>query len=242
MANQTITIALNKKVSLTITSANEAFSLDSPIYAINWFNLKSEWLYDFYNLLAYPHVRTVKGKGVFKGKMLEKWEGEKQFDRNFLLIVGYPKVDNFLQMVSNKIFLLKSLVRLATVKDFIFGFTHRFDENESTAKIGRKYKGSDKYMVHIFQNKNDTTSIDYDMLRKLATNNTRLYYGGLKAAYVGKSENNGELKNNPFFVDGILVWSAAKRQHLSAMMNSDSYKQFKEEREYNNIYLFKRLR
>ncbi len=95
--------------------------------------------------------------------------------------------------------------------------------------------------LHIFQNKNDTTSIDYHMLRKLATTNTRLYYGGLKAAYVGKSENNGELKNSPFFVDGILVWSAATRQHLKTMMNSDSYKQFKEERKHNNIYLFKRL-
>jgi len=52
MANQTITVALNKKVSITVTSANEAFSLDSPIYAINWFNVKSERLYDFYNLLA----------------------------------------------------------------------------------------------------------------------------------------------------------------------------------------------
>ena len=95
-------------------------------------------------------------------------------------------------MVSNKIFLLKSFVRLATVKDFIFGFTHRFDENESTAKIGRKYKGTDKYLVHIFQNKNDATSIDTDMLQKLSTNNTTLYYGGIKAAYIGKSENNGE--------------------------------------------------
>jgi len=241
MANQTITVALNKKVSLTVTSTNEAFSLDSPIYAINWFNVKSEWLYDFYNLLAYPHVRAVQGKGIFKGKMLEKWEGDEQFDRNFLLIVGYPKVANFLQMVSNKIFLFKSLIRLAAVKDFIFGFTYRFDENESTAKIGRKYKGSDKYLVHIFQNKKDATSIDTDMLKKLSTNNTTLYYGGIKAAYIGKSENNGELKNNPFFVNGILVWSAANRQHLKTMMDSDSYKNFKREQEHNNIYLFKRL-
>lgn len=241
MANQIKTIALNKKVSITVTNTNEAFSLDKPIHAINWFNLKSEWLYTFYNLLAYPHVRAVQGKGIFKGKMLEKWEGEEQFDRDYLLIVGYPKADNFLQMISNKIFLFKSLIRLASVKDFVFGFTYRFDDNDGTAKIGRKYKGSDKYLVHVFQNKSGATSTDYEMLKRLATNNTTLYYGGIKAAYVGKSENNGELKNNPFFVDGILVWSATNQQHLKKLIESDLYKRFKEEQEHNNIYLFKRL-
>ncbi len=96
---------------------------DGPVYAINWFNPRSLWLYNFYNFLAARSVTAVGGRAIFKGVVTKSLSETKGAGRRVLLIVRYPSVDAFAGMLTSSYFQIVSLLRLLAVKDFSFCFT-----------------------------------------------------------------------------------------------------------------------
>ena len=230
------------KIHITPSATDRQSDLGQPIYAVNWFDLKRSWLYNLYGMLAFPHVRKVDGRVHFKGVLKEKWEGIPELDRKNLLIVRYPDADSFLSMLSGKIFLLKSVLRINAVKDFVFGFTRRVDKGPDPAGRSGKYKGHAYYLVHIFKNDISGNGMpDFDDISSLNTDNNQiLHFYGVKTAMIGRSKEEGEVHDNPFFIDGIVVWEANEIQALKQLIFSPGYQQFKEPFR-NQIYLLHRV-
>jgi uncharacterized protein (DUF1330 family) len=229
-------VNVTKNTTISIDPFHADSNLEQPLWAINWFNLKSRRLYDFYNLLVKNHVKKVGGRLLLKGVILERWEGKEEFDREMLLIVSYPSADAFLKMISNKFFLLKSIVRIRSVKDFVFGFV---DKQKKTsvipAQVEEKSGEKDYYLVHFYQNEKGNAVLAGEMVEGV-----NLFFRGCKAAELVRTEK-GKSQQAPFFIDGILIWRSENKENLKELVNSNLYQDFKKQHTSDNIYLFDRI-
>ena len=116
------------KISAFIFRDADHLSEEEPIYAINWFNTKSSLIYDFYNKLAVGCVRKIGGAPFFKARHIKTLYGGEEDKRDVLLVVRYPALTNFRSMLESKIFQGVSVIRMAAVDNFTFGFTKRSDK------------------------------------------------------------------------------------------------------------------
>ena len=239
MTNQTLSLQVTKKMEIVLTPAGSDYSVDDSQWAINWFDVKSKWLYDLYNKLASPHVYEVGGRPFFKGRFIKRLLGEPSDEREILLIVNYTKAQDFLDMVGNKKFQIKSLIRESAVKDFTFGFVKRNDSEERPElKVG-KYDGQMKYMVHHFKNGHD--SVDVEGLKSAAeAQGVSLHFSGIKAVMVERKQSGGELKTASFLMDSILLFESADEEKFELLLEMDHYQNFIQQNESNYIGVFGR--
>jgi hypothetical protein len=193
---------ITKTMAVEIIPAGSGDLTTERVWAINWFNYKSKWLYSLYNRLAAPHVINVGGQLLFKGHMQRKIFGSDELGRQTLLIVTYPKIDNFLELLTIKAFQLKSLLRVKSVKDFVFGFTRRLDKNE--AALPQKYTADNPYLVYHYTDRNETESL-YELARE---NGVKVFFHGEKMAQLKRIEEGKEDVVAPFFMDGIMLFEA----------------------------------
>ena len=96
---------------------------DEPVFAVNWFNVRSLMLYQIYNLLAAKLLRTVGGEPMFKGRLVRRIHGSEDLERSTLLIVRYPSIQSFLRLMGNRYFNVIGILRMLAVRDFSFGLT-----------------------------------------------------------------------------------------------------------------------
>ena len=94
-----------------------------PVHAINWFDTRSLWLYNLYNVIAASSVSKVGGIPLFKGRWLETLHGLEQDQRETLLLVRYPGAESFTRMLANRLFQVTSVLREIAVKNFSFGLS-----------------------------------------------------------------------------------------------------------------------
>lgn len=235
------TAAINKKTSVAITAESDQFDLETSIWAINWFNLKRKKLYTLYNILVFPHLKKVGGQAHFKGYIKEKIEGNEKFDRQMLLIVKYPAASAFLNMVVNKLFLLKSILRLKSVSRFIFGFTKRIGDHPAPPEKPARYIGKNYYLALLYQG----DGIGEDEIKLLiplfSQYNLVNYFSGLKAATLSRIEQGGEEQVQPFFLQGLLLLEASDKTSFELFLKDPIYQAFKDKCTENNLYLVKRV-
>jgi uncharacterized protein (DUF1330 family) len=227
---------ISDKATIHISASDKQSDLNQPLYAINWFNTKSKKLYNLYGALAFPHVKKVGGEVVFKGKVTRALSGDESLKRESLLIVKYPSADGFLDLFSQKLFLIKSLLRVKVVKDFVFGFVRMAGGKVQSTQNTKKYNGNKSYLLHILKghSENKFSNIEYP-------EDINLFFDGRKAAYIGRSSDGGEVKNGPFFIDRIVIWEGDENSALKNWVESDNYP-FKIKPEIDNgNYLLKRL-
>ena len=235
------TTPLNKKTTVAITAANEQTDLNSSIWAINWFDLKRSKLYTFYNVMVFPHVKKVGGQAHFKGYIKEKLEGNSDFDRQMLLIVKYPTAGAFLKMLTNKLFLLKSVLRMKSVSRFIFGFTKRIGDQPAPPAKPARYIGKNFYLAHLFQSEKISED-DLLLLKPLFSQyNLVNYFSGLKAATLSRLDEGDKEQMQPFFVDGLFVLEGSDRASFEMLLKDPIYEAFKSKCTENNVYLVKRV-
>lgn len=133
--------------SVYIRALDDSIAADQSVYALNWFDERSGWLYDLYNWLAAASVRKVGGRPFFKGRVQQVLYGEPPERRETLLIVRYPALTAFRDMLQNRYFQLVSLLRLLAVKRFTFAFSRRLDEaGDFSADDARKV-----YALHFYR-------------------------------------------------------------------------------------------
>ncbi len=235
-----LAVKINSKTEVIISPANRGAGIEGPVFAVNWFNLKRPWLYNLYAKLAFPHVLKAGGKVLFKAVVKEPLLSFKELDRGNLLIVGYPSPGAFLSMLSSKLFLLKSVLRVKSVEDFIFGFTTRKDEGEEPRTRVTPYTGKNKYMVHIF-----TSGIKAEISQLLppagSIRNLQVYFYGVTVARVGRRDAEGSITHGPFPMDGIIIWEAGEVSEFQQLMATPSYQEFQKSNNTNGIYLLKRI-
>jgi len=125
-----VTAHINSKIKVHITALDSRLDFEQPVYAINWFNSRSLWLYNFYNLLAAGPVLKVKGLPFFKGRVKRTLYGKEEDRRDVLLIVRYPKISHFKALLESRYFQFISIFRGLAVNFFTFGFSTRNDVND----------------------------------------------------------------------------------------------------------------
>ena len=208
---------LTKTISVEIIPVGQGDIITDRIWAINWFNYRKKWLYGLYNRLAAPHVIKVGGQLLFKGHNQQILFGDEELSRQTLLIVTYPQIDNFLEMLTVKAFQLKSLLRVKAVKDFVFGFTKRLDKNE--AAIMPKYNGTDSYLVYHYQGNAEQAKL-YELARD---NNVKVFFHGEKMARLKRIEVGKDDVLAPFFMDGIIVFEAENEEKVYNFAASEAF-------------------
>jgi uncharacterized protein (DUF1330 family) len=239
MNNAFISKQITKEIEVSIINAGPNYNLEDVVWAINWFDVKNKGLYDFYNVIASPHVGKVGGRALFKGRLKKKLLGEQSDEREVLLIVSYPKPDNFLDLLMGKMFQLKSIVRELAVKDFTFGFMKRLDDGERPRGRIKKYDGKLIYMVHHF--KNNHQLIDTNTIKDLAAEQDIFtHFSGIKSALVGRRKGGGKLRTSPFLMDGMLIFGAFEASQFDDFIQSEYYQNFIEQNQSNYIALFNR--
>ena len=118
-----LTTNLTGSMQAVVVGVGDTRSLEDPLFAVNWFDTKSAWLYFIYNVFAARSVKAVGGEVVIKGKVTSVLYGDTQDRRDMLLIVRYPSGSRFLQMLRSWYFQVVSLMRTTAVSRFTFGFT-----------------------------------------------------------------------------------------------------------------------
>ena len=233
---------LSSKISnhteVSIMSVGPEFDLNKTIWAINWFDLKYGWLYDFYNKLALPHVKKVGGIPLLKASLIEKLEGSPEDKRQMLLIVSYPNAPGFIEMLQSKVFQLKSILRISAVDKFTFGFMQRFDKADKTNDV--HYKGHLKYLVHHYkgeitkeqQSKLPSLAREYDVFTKFI---------GIKSALIGTKKGNDKLRTAPFMMDGMMVFAAFERRQFDQLLQDPRYRKVVEGTKSNFLGIYKKV-
>jgi len=227
---------LTKTIDVEIIPIGRGDINTDRIWAINWFNYKKKWLYKLYNRLAAPHVIRVGGQLLFKGHNSQSLFGDEELSRQTLLIVTYPKIDDFLDMLTIKTFQLVGLLRVKAVKDFVFGFTRRVDKHETG--IMPKYNGNDSYLVYHYQG-----NTNHDELYELAgENNVKVFFHGEKMAQLKRLEEGKDDILAPFFMDEIMVFEAENDKRLADFADSSEFLQHKTLNSKSFVAIFSRVK
>ena len=234
-SQQQLTQQINKDITISIVPTNAETNLEESIYAINWFDRKRKSLYNLYTTLTGPLALNVGARLHFKGRHIEKIEGDDADKREMLLIVRYPSAESFLKLLANKLFQITSLLRINSVKDFNFGFTKRISPS-----IGKRPK-TNSYLVHHFR----TNSLPDNFLEQLLeisfSSNTNLYYAGTLAANLVVTRDNLPPSKSPFLMDGILVFESDDAENFSKLLDNAAYRKVKSNFSSNYTAYFKRL-
>jgi len=219
-AARIITKKITSQVNASVISTNANTQLGQSLWAINWFDLKRGWLYEWYNRLAFSHVKSVGARPVFKGKLIRTIIDNERLRREMLLIVNYPKASAFLDMIASKLFQIKSLIRTSSVAHFQFGFMQKISPGEpKMTKL--KYEGKLKYLVHVCE---DAASIDIkSLIEYAATMEVYPHFFGQKSAIVGFQKRRGNLKTLDFILSHVLVFSGFDYEALEAFTHTTHY-------------------
>ncbi len=207
-------ILANSYVYIMSTNGNESF--DQPVYAINWFNTRMLWLYNFYNLVASVSVRRVGGSAFFKGRVEKVLIGDNSDRRDVLLVVNYPSPKQFLAMLGSRYFLLVSILRMLAVKQFTFGFTSRTDSDKPSSQASKP----SAYAVHHYRS-------DQDIAKQLEiiTDNADvdIFYAGRISALVSSGNNHKAGEQIDCLMDGIILLKSKTTAQISALIQQEDY-------------------
>jgi len=234
--NNSLKRQLTKSISIEIIPVKGEVEINSRVWAINWFNYKSKWLYSLYNRLAAKFVIRMGGQLLFKGHNQKTLLGEESYARHTLLIVTYPSIGKFLDMLLIKAFQLVGLLRVKAVKDFVFGFTRRVDDyNETTTPA---IDINNKYLVFHYQG-----TIEQSSLNSLAKNSgLKTYFSGEKIGQVKRFEKGKKPVVAPFFMDGIVVFETKSKNAIITFVESRGFTELINVNSSNYAAIFTRVK
>lgn len=217
-----------------INKTDDGMSFDQPVYAINWFDTKTRWVYDFYNVLAVRSVRAVGGAPFFKGRLEKILHGAEEHRRDVLLVVRYPSLRNFKTMLESPFFLVVSVLRLMAVRDFTFGFTRRRDKGPDLSPGDLKVA----YAVHHFKGAGDFVEKIGALCR---AENAEPFYAGTIGAFITTGDIVSTGEPVPCLMDAIVIWKSGNQNDLEKFIGSDSYQSFLNQTDSSFIGIYDRV-
>jgi len=220
---------INKETKLSIVSTDAELPENQPLFAINWFDLKSKWIYNFYNLLAAPLVMKSGARLVFKGFRSSKVSGSEEHGREALLVVYYPSPNHFLSLVERKYFQLISLFRVMSVKRFHFGFSEKLGGEKNSVSRNKRYA------VHHFSNAYFNQP-ELDLLN--SQSGVSVFFAARKKAVLRIETNNKETREAPLLINGIIIYEADTSETLEHFLTSEALKSFMARSESNYVARF----
>ena len=237
-APNTLTAKLPGGSKAYIFRADNTLTANEPIYAINWFNTKTQWVYDFYNFLAVKAVKKIGGGPFFKGKHTKTLYGEAESKRDILLVVRYPALQNFRTMLEDKYFQLVSLVRITAVEDFTFGISKRADAGADFQPMFKAESKTKAYAVHHYSGPNDIRA----ELQGLAENSSvNIFFSSHIKAHIGTGKSQESCDLVDCIIENILILSAADEDSIISFTQATPYQNLIQETETSFIGLYSRI-
>jgi len=230
---QDLTAKLIGSIRVHILPVIPGNAIDGHVYALNWFDTRWQWLYGFYNLLGEKSVRRVGGKAIFKGRTAEtiysSSAAEHSDRRDMLLIVRYPAVDAFRNMLESKYFQFVSLLRMFATRQFSFAFSR------SLVNIIVGHKDQDLpsvYIVHHFRMNNEISDNSLSQMQahtQRATdiakeNSVSLCFSSEVMARLHLQKGESPTEAVATIMDGCMIFRAQDKNDLIAMVESNAYR------------------
>ncbi len=226
---------INKRTDVLIRSSHPDVNLHEPLYAVNWFSTKVECLYSFYNLLAFRSVLKIGGKALLKAKVSETLVDDNNGKRELLLIVRYPKGENFKSLMESTYFKMISIFRVLSVSHFTFGFTHKL-----VADTQSKKSDDLTYAIHHFK-AGIEASKTIEQITRLLPSNISIKYTGLTVANLYTQEKNKEARQVPNLMDALVVFQSKTEEELKLFFASEAYQNLLKDLPVNYIGLLNRI-
>jgi uncharacterized protein (DUF1330 family) len=223
-----------------IKTIKKEAQLSEPVYAINWFNTRFKWMYDFYNILAVRSVYKIGGKVFFKGDVVKTLSGSDEDSREVLLIVNYPSGNDFLGLVKDKYFLLVSILREVAVKQFSFGFTQRLDSSAPLLNGKRSFDSSKAYAFHHFKTDRPIPAFTSIIKRSAEPQGIKVEYAGQTSSLLFSQNRAGKETQVPCLLDGLFLFESDAKIKLEEFLNSPDYKEVVASFDSSYIALLKR--
>lgn len=225
---------ISAKHSLYVKSVDAGIGLEEPVFAVNWFNTKTLWLYNLYNLLASVSVKKVGGKALFKGRTQKVLYGDETLRRDVLLIVNYPGVGHFLRMMKSRYFLFVSTLRMLAVRQFSFGFTHRTETRDTPVDDPENRV----YAVHHYCG---PTGIGLRLEAVIRAHNLEVCYAGRISSLLYTGDDRQAKQQVPCLMDGVLLLGASSDLEIQLLMQEASYQSLIAETETSFIATLERI-
>lgn len=206
--------------SMTAEIQGKLDEIESPLFAINWFDTRIALIYHLYNLLAASRVFKIGGKALFKGKCLEKISGSPDLARDYLLIVNYPSGHRFLDLLADRQFQLMSVLRMAAVKRFSFVLHQRQGEPQLLSVGKTTFDPNDHYavlQVRLPQNEKATSaSFDFAGLEQLVQGHDAEVFFASRVAgqIVINHDKKNEAESLPFETDITVLIKSLTEQNI----------------------------
>ena len=227
---------IKKGLKIAVMPTEDPSHLDQPVWAINWFDLNRKWLYNLYIMMAARLVKRVGGRLLYKGHLIETISGDPKLVRHMLLIVSYPDINHFLDLIMIRSFQLISILRLGAVKDFIFGFTRKI-AGIKISKAHYTFNKTDVYLIHHFI---EGAGSDINAIQVMVDlHNVELIFSGAKTGIVYKQTADKNTAT-PFFMDGINLIKASERADLNDFLEDPGFKELLSQNSSNYLGIFQR--
>lgn len=197
-----------------------SLKFDQPAYAVNWFNTRSRWLYEFYNFLAAGSVKAIGGAPFFKGRLLKRLHGVDSDSRDLILVVRYPALTQFKVMLESIYFQLLSILRLLAVKDFTFGFMKRRAWDTPLEPVSKMVDRDEVYLVHHFRG--DPSIVD-DLIACGRDLEIETVFAGTIGAIVSTGSRKSDLATTPCLMDAIVIFRGPNAASTEALSQSGGY-------------------
>ncbi len=191
--------------------------LAGPLFAINWFDAKPAWVYHFYNFLAGSRLTKAGGRAIFKARVAKSLSGDESLARQFLLIVNYPGAETFLNLASDKFFLLISVFRMISVRRFSFVMHQRVDDQTNTKDLAF-------YAVIHFSASESSAAIDA-LKTSAAEHGVQVDFTGQRAVTAATQDKDGE-KTMPYVTDNTVLLMAESDAQLQEYVADPDFKRF----------------
>ena len=192
-------------------------SLAGPLFAINWFDTKPAWVYHFYNFLAGSRLTKAGGRALFKARVVKSLSGDEALARQFLLIVNYPAAENFLNLASDRFFLLISVLRMISVRRFSFVMHQRLDDQANT-------KGLKSYAVVHFSASEPSASVNA-LRDSTSAHIVQIGFTGQRAVTAATQGKDGETAM-PYVTDNTVLLMAESDTQLQEYFSGPDFQRF----------------
>jgi hypothetical protein len=197
-----------------------------PLFAVNWFDTRVGWLYDFYNLLAAVPLRKVGGRPLFKGRRLKTLSRRDAGIRDRLLIVRYPGGGALLDLLQNGWFQAISLLRLLAVRRFSFVLHNNLEGASHAGTQDAVELRRNAYAVHHFRSRQ---SFDQELARitgLVSDQGVRTFFAGEATATLSTLDKNGVTKPQPFITHKLVLFEAESGEALEQFLCGAAYSTF----------------
>ena len=219
-----ISANITRSVRVHITALQSDFKIDEPVYALNWFNSRQLWLYNFYNFLAARSVLKIGGVPFFKARVATTLYGNDADHRSVLLIVRYPGIAHFKTMLQSRYFQLVSILRGLAVAQFTFGFSTRTDvQDVGEFADQNRISESKVYAIHHYRLSDQISDIAERATKLAASHQVNLAFSSFVSARLYPQKGSTPPVAIETIMAGCMIMQADSQQQIEQLVASPAY-------------------